>query len=176
MNRVHMFVSGCAVLLSIALLPPPAAVAAWPTDPHVNVPLCMANGDQVLPISVRDDAGGTIVTWGDKRNGDANSDIYVQRISADGTVQWAANGVSLCTAGGDQRFPILAPDGSGGAIVVWSDGRAGSNHAVYVQRVSAEGAIQWAVDGVALDDSCQDMYSGILADGAGGAFVSWSRG
>jgi hypothetical protein len=176
MNRTKCDLRNSMLLVFCFMMRPQPAAAVWPTDPLVNVPLCTANGDQVLPISIRDGAGGAIVTWSDTRNGDANSDIYVQRISAAGTVQWSANGVALCAAAGAQRFPVLAPDGAGGAIVVWSDERAvGSNHAVYAQRISAAGAVQWAVDGVALDDNCQDMFSPILADGVGGAFVSWSR-
>ncbi len=56
------------------------------------------------PTIVSDGAGGAIVTWKDHRSG-TSYDIYAQRISAGGTVQWTANGVALCTATGDQSVP-----------------------------------------------------------------------
>ena len=46
----------------------------------------------------------------------------VQRLNANGVPQWAANGVALCTALGDQTDPNLISDGQGGAIVTRLDG------------------------------------------------------
>ena len=108
-------------LLAVGLAPllPSTAAAAWPTDPLVNVPLCTATGDQDYPTIVADGAGGTIVTWEDYRSG--NWDIFAQKISAGGTVQWTANGVALCTADDYQVNPTIVADGAGGAIVIWSD-------------------------------------------------------
>jgi hypothetical protein len=40
-----------------------------------------------------DGAGGAIVAWEDSRNG--NSDIFAQRISANGSVQWMPGGVPI---------------------------------------------------------------------------------
>ena len=114
----------CAGLLSLALLYPNPAAAAWPSNPLVNVPLCTASGDQTTPTIVSDEAGGVIVTWADNRSG--NREIYAQRISADGVLQWTADGVALCTASGDQANPVITRDGSGGAIVTWHDIRGGN--------------------------------------------------
>jgi len=44
--------------------------------------------------------------------------------------------------------PRIAPDGSGGAIAVWMDERAGASDAnIYAQRVNSSGSIQWATNG-----------------------------
>jgi hypothetical protein len=91
------------------------ALADCPIDPTVNVPLCTATGNQNAPASVSDGAGGAIVTWYDNRGGDL--DIYAQRLNSAGTPQWTADGVALCAATGDQRYPTIASDGAGGAIV-----------------------------------------------------------
>jgi hypothetical protein len=90
--------------------------------------------DQMYPVITLDGAGGAIVTWIDYR---AGIDIYAQRVDASGGVRWTANGVPLCTAGGNQTSPVIAPDGVGGAIVTWSDYRAGTD--IYTQSVNARG-------------------------------------
>ncbi len=114
---------------------------------------------------------------GDYR-GSATSDIYAQRISATGTVQWTANGVALCSVTGDQNAPTIVSDGAGGAIVAWRDDRgANNNYGVYAQRISAAGTVQWTANGVALV-TATSAYAGIshtiVSDGTGGAIVTWS--
>ena len=104
----------------------------WTVD---GVPLCAATGDQELPGIVSDGAGGAVVAWTDGRSEDPVSyDIYAQGVNASGAVQWAANGVALCTAAGDQYFSSMVSDGAGGAIVAWGDNRSG-NFDIYAQRV-----------------------------------------
>jgi len=138
MHKAGTFLFVCAGLLALALLLPHSASAAWPADPNVNVPLCTATGDQFYPTIVSDGAGGVIVTWMDYRNG--NYDIYAQRISATGAVQWLASGVALCTATGTQQYPTIVSDGGSGAIVTWYDNRSG-NYDIYAQRVQANGQL-----------------------------------
>jgi len=86
---------------------------------------------------------------------------------------WLHDGVILCTASGDQYFPVIVSDGEGGAIVTWNDGRGGSND-IYAQRVDASGAVQWTANGVALCTATGGQSSPtIVSDGAGGAVVTW---
>jgi hypothetical protein len=107
----------------------------------------------------------------DLRNG--NYDIYAQRVSAAGTPQWTADGVTICTAGQPQGNPQIIADGSGGAIIAWQDFRSG-NYDVYTQRVNASGVVQWTADGVGLCILGFDQSAPFLAsDGAGGAIVTW---
>jgi hypothetical protein len=160
-------------LLVVALFAVPApAWAAWPNNPVVNVPLCTASNDQISAAAAPDGAGGAIVAWCDLRSG--NADIYVQRLSATGIAQWAANGVALCTATGSQLTPRIVPDGAGGAVVVWEDQRGG-NRDIYAQRVNEAGAVQWTADGVAVSVAANDQKEyAVISDGAGGAIVAWS--
>ncbi len=90
----------------------------WPTS---GVQLCGPSGAPAMPALVSDSVGGAIVAWEDRRNG--NSDIYARRITGAGVPQWADDGVALCVAGGDQYAVRLAPDGAGGALATWVDGR-----------------------------------------------------
>ncbi|MFI5371822.1 MAG: T9SS type A sorting domain-containing protein [Candidatus Eisenbacteria bacterium] len=137
-----------------------------------GVALCTATGSQQNPNIAPDGAHGAIVTWFDGRNG--NYDIYAQRVSDAGAVQWAADGVALCTAAGEQAMPTLVPDGTGGAIVTWRDYRSGSEYDAYAQRISGSGSPQWAANGVAVCTATGDQYDPrITSDGAGGAIVAW---
>jgi hypothetical protein len=122
---------------------------------------------------VSDQAGGAILTWMDAREG--NFDIYAQRIDGAGAPQWSINGVALCTESTTQIYPTLAPDGSGGAIVAWSDYRQGlGNTDIYAQRVGAGGAVQWPANGVGLCTATKSQeYPQVVSDEAGGAIVAW---
>ena len=156
------------VFLGAFIIAAPPAWAAWVVD---GVALCTATGDQEYPTIASDGAGGAIVTWNDYRSG---SDIYAQRLDASGAARWTANGVPLCTAGGDQYYPMIVSDGWSGAIVTWMDYRSGGGADIYAQKVSASGGVQWTTDGVAICTATGDQHPiTIISDGAGGAIVTW---
>jgi hypothetical protein len=140
----------------------------WATD---GVPICVAVGSQQYPMIAPDGSGGGVITWSDARNGSSNRDVYAQRVNADGTRLWTTNGVALCNAANDQTSTAIASDGAGGAIVAWADSR--SVERIYAQRISSTGAVQWTGDGVPLSSGPGGTLPSILADGAGGALVSW---
>ena len=85
---------------------------------------------------VADGTGGLCLVWGDVRDG---SDIYAQRIDADGTVLWAAGGVGVCTDAAGQSNPSAAETGNGGLIAAWEDGRNMTDADIYAQGVSRAG-------------------------------------
>jgi len=149
-----------------------AGVPQWTAD---GTSLCVAPGDQGALVLVGDGAGGAIAAWQDPRGGPGSDfDIYAQRVGADGTPRWTADGVALCTAPGYQQSPGIAPDGAGGATVAWQDGRGGAGYDIYAQRVSASGAPMWPGDGVALCASVGSQVLPVIApDGAGGAIAAW---
>ncbi len=134
--------------------------------------ICTAAQYQLYPTLVSDGAGGAIVTWGDNRS--LSYDIYAQRVSALGSVQWAANGVAICAAPSDQAYPAIASDGAGGAVLTWHDNRSVTNYHIYAQRVNNSGVVQWTTDGVALCTAANDQsFPAIVADGTGGAIAAW---
>jgi len=107
-----------------------------------------------------DGNGGVIITWQRLANVPGTTDIYAQKISADGTIQWTANGLPVCQASGSQYYPQLASDGIGGAVIVWSDARNGSSNLdIFAQHVNRKGTINWTVDGnpVCTDPAVQDL-------------------
>jgi len=104
------------VVLCALIIAAPSVWACWVQD---GVAICTATGGQGFPRITSDGAGGAIVTWYDHRSG--KGDIYAQRVNASGAIQWAANGVILCTATAVQEYPKIISDGAGGAIVTWWD-------------------------------------------------------
>jgi hypothetical protein len=145
-------------------------VVQWAAN---GVALCAATGNQEFPTIVSEGASGAIVTWQDYRGG-SSTDVYAQRVNASGVVQWAANGVALCTATWIQYSPRIVSDGAGGGIVTWYDYRGGAQADIYAQRVNASGAVQWTTDGVALCTATGiQQYPTITSDGTGGAIVTW---
>jgi hypothetical protein len=157
--------------------------AQWSTDPTVNTAICTAPNDQLSslpqqsgPAMMSDGSGGAIIAWTDKRT-DVN-DIYVQRISATGVVQWTADGVAICTATNVQSYPSLVPDGSGGAIITWPDLRAGGNNwDIYAQRIDGSGIVQWGTNGVPIVMAANyQLRPTSTSDGKGGAIITWADG
>jgi hypothetical protein len=139
-----------------------------------GIPVCTSTGDQQFSHVASDGSGGAIVTWEDFRG--ANRDIYVQRINGAGTALWAANGVAVCTAAGDQVKPQVTSDGAGGAIVTWADSRSGTSD-IYAQKLNASGAAQWTANGLLICNAAGNQTEPRLVhDGYGGAFFTWTDG
>lgn len=148
-----------------------SANRGWPGNPTINIPICTNPSYQDYPTIVRDGSGGAIITWQDFRNG--NYDIYAQRVSSEGVVQWEADGVPICTDLNSQSLPIIISDGSNGAIITWRDLRNG-NADIYAQLVNSKGVIQWEIDGVPICTAVNDQSSHtVVSDGSGGAIIVW---
>src|SRR5262249_45626697 len=94
---------------------------------------------------------------------------------ASGNATWAANGVALCGATGDQTELTLSTDGWGGAIALWKDMRNGISTDIFAQRVNSAGAAPGAADGAPGCAAAHDPPSPIgIPDGAGGVVAAWS--
>jgi len=128
--------------------------------------------------AISDGNGGMIVTWEDYRSDTA--DVYAQRFDNSGNRLWGANGIAICTAALSQVSPMICPDGSGGAVIVWEDYRNGVDSDIYAQAVTANGTLKWSPSsGVAVCTANGFQTSPVIAtDAAGGAIVAWkdSRG
>jgi hypothetical protein len=146
-----------------------AGNAVWST---VAAGLSLTNTSVYNSIDhvISDGNGGAFIAW-DADDG-SNYTQYVQHINNAGTKLWASAGVPLSTTG---YSGFVCSDGSGGAIVTWSDYRGdlvNGNPRSYAQRVNSAGSIAWTSGGVQL--SSAGGFSapyGIIADGSGGAIV-----
>ena len=153
-----------AMALVLALASP--ALAGWPGDSTVNVPVSRATSSQYFPDVASDGMGGILATWRDYNGSSAR----VQRVSADGRPLWTTNGVILSTSADMYNYASVCADGSGGAIVAWVDGVTWQ---AYAQRVSAAGTPLWTSGGVALSSGTGAWWPRVLPDGSGGVIVTW---
>ncbi len=156
-------------------------IYAWPV---INgVAICTAANHQEVPTIASDGSGGAIITWEDFRNTTANLtqgiDVYAQRVNSQGSTLWTTNGVAICTAKGDQENPTVASDGSGGAIITWTDFRNDTTDQIghiYAQRVNSSGSTLWTLDGVAISTAFENQFTPlIMSDGSGGAIISYNH-
>lgn len=126
-------------------------------------------GSQMIP----DGENGAILAWyGAPSDDPANVDIYAQRIGPSAEKRWATNGVFVCSAPGAQYNEVLVTDGDGGAILAWTDRRDDVRSSIYGQRVTRDGAVAWAPDGIRLTET--EAVTPVMApDGQGGAVIVW---
>ncbi len=134
-----------------------------------------------------DGSGGAIVEWIDQHaNWYLSGPVWVQRVTAGGTRLWGANGLLVSPntwlqfAGQWIVYFNTATgiaDGAGGLYVAWSSSWRGSCCTdIYVQHVTAGGALSWAEDGVAVAETDWNfrVWPQLALDGAGGVIVAWS--
>jgi hypothetical protein len=88
-------------------------VVQWTAD---GVALCIQPEAQEQPSIATDDVGGAIVAWMDFRNNGSQSDIYAQRVTANGHIV----GVPLSVAGRRLRL-ATSPNPSHGPLSVALD-------------------------------------------------------
>jgi hypothetical protein len=120
------------------LLPDGTLAPGWPAD---GLPVSAFPGYQFAGDILADGRGGVFIAG--EYDGGNSPYGFLQHIGADGRpVQgWNASGVMLTTIA-DQFDPRLAPDGTGGVIVVWENRTLGL---IYAQRFSGDGVVSTAL-------------------------------
>ena len=144
-----------------------AVAPGWPVD---GLPVCDLPGFRDGLFGAPDGSGGLLLSWYD-------SEIRATRFDASGlAVGWTPQGTrvsdpnSLCC----EFEGVIAPDGVGGAFVVWqresSEGRPS-----IVQHLDAGGARApgWPVSGFRVSTTPGQYDTRIGSDGLGGAIVAW---
>ncbi len=141
----------------------------WAVD---GIAVCSKVNHQKNPKIVSDNVGGAIVVWEDSAS--FYFDVYAQRINSLGVIQWASNGVALCTAPNNQVNPKIDTDGASGAIVTWQDKRNNSDYDIYAQAINATGGVKWTANGLVVCNSVNVQNNPrIEPDGSGGAYIAW---
>lgn len=140
--------------------------ATWPLN---GVIVASVTKDQRFARAVGDGSGGIIVVWEDRRDGGSKKDVYAQRLDANGSAKWAANGVVVKGDTNASSNPRIVGDTSGGAFTFWNEGSD-----VYGQHIDSAGALKWASAGVAIASTTGTQSNPqVAADGAGGSFLVW---
>jgi len=131
-------------------------------------------------VIAADSNGGAILVWVDARNNTStnnNSDIYGQRIDANGNVLWAKDGVRLTLADNSKSnkgapLPVMVNNSE--FILVYDDNINGTFD-FFAQKVSLiDGSLLW-ISNASLHGSKPNVQSQAtaLSDGKGGVFVVW---
>lgn len=85
--------------------------------------------------------------------------------------QWSADPAvnTVLDKPGDQRAPLMATDGKGGAIVAWNEDRG-----VFANWVDKYGFRQWGAEGMRITPVGRiAALTNMVSDGAGGAVIVW---
>lgn len=147
----------------------------WDED---GVAVCTAVGIQKHASVVSDGSGGFIAVWRDER--DVYSDLYAQRVRADGTLAWAKDGIPICTAGGHQDKPFIVETEKDRFFVAWVDYREDfgeeSRDAIYGQQIDLSGTLLWEETGVPISTSKGEHHPPfVTSTGNGKWVVVWSN-
>lgn len=144
---------------------------AWPVN---GAGVCTTLDYQYPPQILADGAGGAFVCFGDIGN---NNNIYAQHMLASGVRDpaWPSTGLGVCTAAGEQYFPSMVLDGTGGILLAWEDDRTDAGD-IYAAHVSSSGVIDpaWPMNGlVVCNSTAAQNVARIVGDGSGGAIILW---
>ncbi len=145
-----------------------SGIVQWTSN---GVAICTAAGTQNNPRIEPDGSNGALIGWVDKRSG-TDYNIYAQRINSAGTVQWAANGATVCVATGNQSALDIKYLGTNGLALSWKDERSGLTM-VYSQFLNLSGVAQLATNGVQLSAGLKAINPNNISDGNGGVIVAW---
>jgi hypothetical protein len=162
-------------LIAVQQIPKEGTIRAQRVDSEGNllwqtggVQVCVGPAEEAQLVS--DGAGGAIIAYmrdipcDDGRIGFCDSDIYAQRIDAEGNVLWGPDGVPICAGSSVPISPRIVTDGAGGAIISYDF--LGDYAAFRGQRIDADGHELWEEEA--------ELWGGtIVSDGSGGVISVW---
>jgi hypothetical protein len=161
-----------------------SGVAQWTAN---GIAICVqASSNQSNPYIIAS-GGKYIVIWADPRAAVSNRNLYVNSIDNDGALQWgtaASGGIAISVSTGHQPQSStqsgtkIVPDGSGGAILIWDDGRNGSSNIdMYAQRINSSGVVQWTADGVVVSSATGNQQTpNVALDASNNVIIAWRDG
>lgn len=117
------------------------------------------------------DAGAMYVAWIDRRASISN--VYAQRLSAAGVLQWGPLGLAAAKTSDEQKEAQLLANPAGGIFLIWEDARHDKGD-IYAQHLNSEGRQMWSPAGLALMQAEQGQYRPRAAvESAGGLLCAW---
>ena len=136
-------------------------------------------------VAVPDGVGGLIVAFemeAASGEGAGDSDIYAQRIDADGNMLWNNGEKSTVVAASkwSEKRPVIVPDGKGGAIIIFEEYAPAGEYAgdidVGAQRISPDGKLLWnggEKSATVASSKLLERASAAIPDGLGGVIVAF---
>jgi hypothetical protein len=150
-----------------------AIAPGWPDGGAL---VCQAPDERVGLRMEPDVAGGALLVWSDYRD-HFDDDIYALRMRSDGTRDptWPANGLAVTNNTALDDYPDLAPDGAGGAYLCWDQYSSATGDRLLIQHLTSAGSVApgWPSTGLVVPSDVVSLYPHIVADGVGGAIVTW---
>lgn len=134
-------------------------------------------GNYVNFYIASDNANGIIIAWNDDWDGDMNIDAKAQRVLADGSIPWPANGVEMNTTAStsNQNTRIVGLTSNDEVILVWDKKNANqSQTAIAGQKISNTGSRQWTDNGIDFIPTSADIsgaYGGDVFNGTNSLIV-----
>jgi hypothetical protein len=167
-----------AVTLFISIICVVFALSVWAAWINQGVKASSGDGVEIYPYIASDDAGGAYIAWEQSfENPFFNNSIFVNRIDSNGNLPWGIGGISLTPDTTIAWSPVdIAPDGAGGALVCWTDGRDAlvNSRDIYAQRLDANGNHLWTYFGAEVYAGPEEQdYPLIVSDSTGGAVIVW---
>ena len=167
-KNLHASVTYTTIFVLILAFP---AFAQWPADPDSNMMICDRFGDEIIPKIAATSDDGCYVCWYDNASG--NYDVYMQRLNADGEIQWAPGGLLISNQPQDTWLTDydMTVDSDNHAIVVFNDIRAGGDWDIYAYRISPAGDFVWGDYGLTISDNVNFEADPVIAVTSFGNFV-----
>ena len=141
-----------------------------------GVEICVLPLDQEDPQIVSDGSDGAIIMWEFKQGAAGETGLYAQRINSLGQIMWAVNGLPIATSPTPdpiQIKPKLTSDGSGGAVIVWTD-FSQPNDNIFAQRINSSGMILWPQNGLPIvASSFGKRFNNLIGVGNGEFVLCW---
>jgi len=159
---------GAGGIILVASWTPPngttSQVLAQRLDSNGNVvwsqsgaPVSASTNADLNPATLADGSGGVFSAWQDCPNIGSNCDIAMQHLNGSGQKTWGQSQIYVVQQPNQQLAPTLQPNGTGGALVMWTDCRAYAdanscyaNSDVYAQDVDGSGNPLWQLNGYPL--------------------------
>lgn len=143
----------------------------WTTD---GIDVGQSIGYQKNFDVVADGFGGAIIAWVDSST--VGYTMYTQRLNGAGLTLWNAGGLAISATVSFISSPSILVDGTGGAIIAWSDDRVSSFSTlqIYTQHINASGITQWTANGIAISSVTSEQHNPVIvSDGLGGAIITY---
>ncbi len=148
--------------------------SAWPADGLALVTL--DPGVTLQDAAMLADSGTANVVWRDDRASGAGPGFYALGVDTDGAVAPAGGQLVLAT-GPSTNAMIAVSDSAGGTVMVWLDFTLPATLSMKALRLRHDGVplAGWPASGVEIAQATVlPLYFSVVADGGGGAFVTWA--
>jgi hypothetical protein len=143
-----------------------------PVWPAGGIRVSLRASNQTNPRAIDDNMSGMIVAWRDEAN--SASELRVQRLDFQGNRLWSLEGLKITAPVGVSDFPILAPLGSGEAVLAWN-GASSQTNQIFLQKVGPEPALKWGNKTLSSNiPTAYNRWNPVLLGGeTGGTWIAW---